>query len=74
MQILVALSADFAARAAALGLTPEAYAHDLLAQDPSADALWQIEAIRRSAEIDEGRAELISWEKIESRLRSRIAG
>ncbi len=74
MQIAVDVSEDFAAQAADLGLTPEAYAYDLLGVGGSADSEWETEALCRAGEIDNGKAHLVSWEAIEARLRSRISG
>jgi Putative addiction module component len=74
MQITVEISEEFAAKAAGLGLTPEAYAHELLSAEQSAESAWEAEALRRANAIDAGEAQLIPWEQIESRLRSRIAG
>ena len=74
MQITVDISEDLIARAAELGLTPEAYIRDLFSREQSAESLWQREAERRAGEIDKSRTKLVSWEEIELRLRSRIAG
>ena len=74
MQITVDISEDFAALAAELGLSPEAYAHDLLGAGRSADSEWEAEALQRANEIDAGRAQLVPWEAIEARLRSQITG
>jgi len=91
MQITVEISEEFAARAANLGLTPEAYARELLSgeqplknpghdpqlrtgSDANFESAWEAEALRRADEIDAGQTQLIPWEWIESKLRSRIAG
>jgi hypothetical protein len=74
MQITVEISEEFAARAADLGTSPEAYAHELLDGESATQVLWETEALRRTGEIDAGQAKLIPWDQIESRLRSRIAG
>jgi hypothetical protein len=74
MQITVEISEEFAAKAADLGLTPEAYAHELLSGEQTVESSWEAEALRRASAIDAGEAQLIPWEQIESRLRSRIAG
>jgi putative addiction module component (TIGR02574 family) len=73
MQITVEISEEFAARAANLGLTPEAYAREVLTAEITADATWEAEALRRAGEIDSGQATPIPWEQIESRLRSRVS-
>uniref|UniRef100_E6QN13 Uncharacterized protein n=1 Tax=mine drainage metagenome TaxID=410659 RepID=E6QN13_9ZZZZ len=76
MQITVEISEDFAARANQLGLTPEAYASELLlaANRDELDAAWEAEALRRAAEIDSGNSQPVPWEQIQSRLHARIAG
>jgi hypothetical protein len=76
MLITVEISEQFAARAADRGLTPQAYAEELLSKaeaDGSFDADWIAEAERRADQIDSGNASLVSWEEIEQRLRKRIA-
>jgi hypothetical protein len=74
MQITVDISEDFAARAAERGLSPEAYACEILGTGSQADSEWEAEAMRRANEIDVGRAQLVPWESIEARLRSLVAG
>lgn len=74
--ITVEISEQFAARAADLGLTPEAYAREILTSmesDQAIEADWIAEAERRAAAVDAGKATLASWEQIEQRLRQRIA-
>jgi len=73
MQITVEITDEEAARAADLGLTPEAYVRDLLVRDTLIERSWAAEASRRGAELDEGRTQTVSWEQIEARLRSRVA-
>ncbi|MFC5863484.1 addiction module protein [Acidicapsa dinghuensis] len=76
MLITVEISEQFAARAADLGLSPEAYALEILAATASNEAIeagWITEAERRAADIDSGKVTLTSWEQIEQRLRQRIA-
>jgi len=70
MQITVDISEDFAARAAEMGLSPEAYAQELLGMGYPGDSEWEAEAPRRAGEIDAGRGQLVPWEAIEARLRS----
>lgn len=73
MQITVEISDQEAARAAELGLTPEAYIRDLLTRDSIQESEWITEVMRRSEAIDVGSAKVIAWEEIEARLRSRLA-
>lgn len=74
MQVTVEIPEELAARAAQLGLTPEAYVHDLLVRDIAQEGAWIQEAQRRAEAIDSDAAKVVSWEEIEARLRSRIAG
>ena len=74
MQITVDISEDFATRAEELGLTPEAYAYELLGTGRSAELEWEAEALRRANQIDADKTQLVPWEAIETRLRSEIAG
>ena len=74
MQITVDISEDFAVRAAELGLSPEAFAHELLGAGRSTDSEWEAEALQRAAQIDADKTQLVPWEAIEARLRSRITG
>lgn len=77
MQITIEISEEQAARAAELGLTPEAYVRDLLSRNASQDeweGAWIEEAKQRSTALDNASAKAIAWEEIESRLRARIAG
>jgi hypothetical protein len=78
MQISIEISEEQLARATELGLTPEAYVHDLLSQatalDSANEVAWVKEAERRAGSLDAGSTKVVAWEEIEARLRSRIAG
>ena len=86
MRITVEISEDFAAQAAQLGISPEAYASELLlganrdeanrdeANRDEIDPAWESEALRRAAEMDSGNSQPVLWEQIQSRLHARIAG
>ena len=42
--------------------------------DPDAEKAWIAEVERRMEQIDSGQAQLVPWEQVRTRLRSRLHG